>query len=429
MEIDDLILVSVDDHISEPAAMFDAHVPQTFQEHAPHVVLEQDGSEQWYYGDIRCRNIGLNAVAGKPREMYRLDATRYDEMRPGCYDVHERIRDMNAGGILASLNFPNFPGFSGQVLNQGPDRDLNLVMIKAYNDWHVDEWCGAYPGRFIPNGILPLFDVEEAAKEVRRLAAKGCHALVFSERPDVLGMPSIHSRDWYPLWEAAESEGSVLCCHFGSSSQSVRTLSPDAPPEALMAASPMLTVSTLLELVWAGFWGDFPDLRFSLTEGDIGWIPFFLWKSEHVHDRQSGWTRHEFPRGFDGPTDVFLRNIYTCFISDMVGPKLLDLFNVDHVFWENDYPHSDTAWPDGPEEVLKTMGHLSDELIDKITHENAMQAYRFDPFAHRRREECTVGALRSLATDVDTHTYVGTAADERDLQIWNESEWVVEDKH
>ncbi len=93
---------------------------------------------------------------------------------------------MNAGGQLAGLNFPNWTGFSGQVLNQGPDRDVNLVMIKAYNDWHVDEWCGAYPGRFIPCGILPLFDVEEAAAEVRRLAAKGCHAVTFSENPEAL---------------------------------------------------------------------------------------------------------------------------------------------------------------------------------------------------------------------------------------------------
>ena len=95
------------------------------------------------------------------------------DMRPGCYDVDERVRDMSAGGQLAGLNFPNWTGFSGQVLNEGPDRDLNEIMIKAYNDWHIDEWCAAHPERFIPCGILPLFDVEKAAQEVRRLAAQG----------------------------------------------------------------------------------------------------------------------------------------------------------------------------------------------------------------------------------------------------------------
>ncbi len=77
--------------------------------------------------------------------MFNVDASCYDGMRPGCYDVHERVRDMNAGGQLAGLNFPNWTGFSSRVLNQGPDRKVNEIMTQAYNDWHVDEWCGAYP--------------------------------------------------------------------------------------------------------------------------------------------------------------------------------------------------------------------------------------------------------------------------------------------
>ena len=157
--------------------------PRATATDAPRVVEEPGGALQWYYGELRGRNLGLNAVAGKPPEMFNVDPMRYEDMRPGCYDVHERVRDMSAGGQLAGLNFPNFTGFSGQVLNAGPDRDVNLVMIKAYNDWHVDEWCGAYPERFIPCGILPLFDVHEAAAEVHRLAAKGCHAVTFSENP------------------------------------------------------------------------------------------------------------------------------------------------------------------------------------------------------------------------------------------------------
>ena len=165
--------------------MFDAHVPDAVQ--GPGAAGRRPtttASQQWWYGDVQGRNLGLNAVAGKPPEMFNVDA---DAATTRCGPVattsHERVRDMNAGGQLAGLNFPNFTGFSGQVLNQGPDRDVNLVMIKAYNDWHVDEWCGAYPDRFIPCGILPLFDVDEAAAEVRRLAAKGCHAVTFSREP------------------------------------------------------------------------------------------------------------------------------------------------------------------------------------------------------------------------------------------------------
>ena len=416
MNAGDLILVSVDDHICEPAGMFDAHVPERFRALAPRVVDEANGAQQWYYGEIRGRNLGLNAVAGKPPEMFNVDPTRYEDMRPGCYDVHERVRDMSAGGQLAGLNFPNFTGFSGQVLNGGPDREVNLVMIKAYNDWHVDEWCGAYPGRFIPCGILPLFDVREAATEVRRLAAKGCHAVTFSENPAGLGMPSIHSGEWDPLFAACCETETVLCCHVGSSSKSASTAL-DAPAPVPMSLSSVMAIYTLGDLLWADFWQRFPGLRFALAEGDIGWIPYFLQRAEHTRDRHNGWMRHDAPQGLS-PSELFRERILCCFIEDRVGVQLLEHFNVDNVCWESDFPHSDSSWPDAPEHLAALFAALDDAVIEKITYRNAMAHFRFDPFATRRREQCTARALRAEAADVDTVTHVGRPADERDLESW-----------
>ena len=240
------------------------------------------GGTTWW----RCTGCGhMHGIPATPppapaaRVAPSANPSRYAEMRPGCYDVHERVRDMAAGGQLAGLNFPNWTGFSGQVLNQGPDRDVNLVMIQAYNDWHVDEWCGAYPDRFIPCGILPLWDPETAAKEVHRLAAKGCHAVTFSENPEALNMPSIHSGNWDPLFAACDEAGTVLCCHVGSSSKASSTTS-DAPASVPMTLSSTMSIYTLGDLLWADFWWKFPTLRFSLTEGDIGWIPYFLQRAE-----------------------------------------------------------------------------------------------------------------------------------------------------
>ncbi len=416
MRPEDLILVSVDDHICEPADMFAAHVPARYRDEAPRVVTDDDGGEQWWYGNVKGRNLGLNAVAGKPREMFNVDASRYDEMRPGCYDVHQRVRDMNAGGQLAGLNFPNFTGFSGQVLNQGPDRDANLVMIKAYNDWHIGDWCGAYPDRFIPCGILPLFDVDASVAEIRRLAAMGCHAVTFSENPEALQMPSIFSDHWDRLFAAACDEGTVLCCHVGSASRTIPS-SPDAPAGVRMTLSSTMSIFTLVDLLWAPFWHRFPDLRFSLTEGDVGWIPYFLWRAEHVHDRHAGWTKHDFG-AYAGPRDIFDRHILCCFINDPIGVKLVDDLNVDNLCWESDFPHSDGTWPEAPERAAALLASLPVETIDKITHENAMRHYRFDPFATRPEDRCRAGALRAESPDVDVVTRVGRPADGRDLESW-----------
>jgi predicted TIM-barrel fold metal-dependent hydrolase len=314
------------------------------------------------------------------------------------------------------LNFPNWTGFSGQVLNRGPDRDVNLVMIKAYNDWHVDEWCGAYPERFIPCGILPLFDPEEAAREVRRLADKGCHAVSFSENPAGLGMPSIHTDAWDPLFAACSDTQTVLCCHVGSSSKSAST-APDAPAPVPMNLSSVMAIYTLGDLLWASFWHRFPRLRFALTEGDIGWIPYFLWRAEHTLDRHNGWMRHDAPQGLS-PTELFRERILCCFIADRIGVKLLDEFNVRNVCWESDYPHSDSSWPNAPERLAELFAGVDTDVVDDITHRNAMRHYSFDPFALRPPERCTAAALRAEVGPVDTVTRAGRPADERDLETW-----------
>lgn len=419
MRAEDMILISVDDHICEPADMFEAHVPERYRDRMPVVRTDERGEQQWWYGDIKGRNLGLNAVAGKPPEYYNVNPSRYDEMRPGCFDVHERVRDMSAGGQLAGLNFPNWTGFSGQVLSEGPDLDVNLVMIRAYNDWHVDEWCGQYPDRFIPCGIVPLFDPELAAAEVRRLAAKGCHAITFSENPAALGKPSIHTGWWDPLFTACSDEGTVLCCHVGSSSKSAST-TPDAPPSIPMNLSSLMSMYTLGDLVWSDIWHRFPALRFSLTEGDIGWIPYILQRAEHIQRRHHGWTAHAFPEGMTGPTDVFRTHLICCFIEDEIGVRLLDRFNLDNVCWESDYPHSDTSWPNAPEHLEVLFADLDDRVVDRITHENAMRHFRFDPYAIRPRERCTAAALRSEAPDVDPVTRVGRLADDSDRRLFQE---------
>jgi len=416
MRGDDMILVSVDDHICEPADMFADHVPEKYREHTPRVVTDDQGRQQWWYGEVKGRNLGLNAVAGKPPEYFNVDPLSYDDMRPGCYDVDERVRDMSAGGVLAGLNFPNWPGFTGQVLNSGPDPEVNLVMVKAYNDWHVDEWCGAHPGRFIPCGVLPYFDIEESAKEIRRLADKGCHAVTFSENPAAIGAPSIHSGEWDPVFAACVDSGTVLCCHVGSSSKGAATTA-DAPAAVPMSISSTMSIYTLGDLLWADFWNRFPDLRFSLTEGDIGWIPYFLQRAEHTLKRHNAWIKAELPKGMT-PSELFRDRILCCFIDDTVGVRLLDQFNVDNVCWENDYPHSDSSWPRSPESLEVLFAGLDDATVDKITHENAMRHYQFDPFATRPKDQCTAAALRAEVGDVDTVTLLGRKADERDIEAW-----------
>ena len=83
--------------------------------------------------------------------------------------------------------------------------------------------------------------------------------------------------------------------------------------------------------------------------------------------------------------------------------QLRDEIGVDNICWECDYPHSDSMWPDAPEVLwdVLTKYNVPDSDINKMTHENAMRWYKFDPFAHIPRDQATVGALRAQAEGHD----------------------------
>lgn len=400
MHVEDLILVSVDDHLVEPPELFEGRLPARFQDRAPHVVRQDDGSDVWVYEGQEIPNIGLNAVAGRPPEEYGVDPTSFDELRPGTYDVHERVRDMDANGVLGSMSFPSFPQFAGQAFAKPEDKELALAVLQAYNDWHVEGWCGAYPDRLIPLCVLPLWDAELAAAEVRRLAGIGCHNVAFSENPEKLGFPSFHDDAWDPLWRAVSEEGTLVNMHLGSSSEVVIT-SMAAPITAMITLQPFNMVQAATDLLWSRVVREFPDVRLALSEGGIGWIPYLLERADYVYANHATWTGVDF--GGKLPSEVFRERFVTCFIDDAAGLRLRDLIGVDNICWEADYPHSDSTWPTSPERlhVALEAAAMDDDEIDKVTHLNAMRELRFDPFATRPRERCTVRALRADATDVD----------------------------
>ena len=398
MDIDDLILVSVDDHVIEPPDMFDGKLPAKYRDKAPKMVTREDGAMVWIYEGSEILNIALNAVAGRPKEELGFEPTSLDELRPGCYDVDMRVKDMDANGVLGSMGFPSFVRFSGQLFMHTPDSDQAVAMVRAYNDWHIDEWCGAHPGRFIPLALPMLWDPEATAAEVRRNAARGCHALTFTSNPYALGLPSLYTDHWDPVWEACVETGTVVCMHLGSSSQ-VPTTGPDAPIEVIYTLSPINLFEAAADLVWSPTFRKFPDLRVALSEGGTGWVPYFLERVDYIYNHTRPWTGTDL--GGRLPSEIFNEHVLLCFIDDAVGIETRHHLNIDNIMWECDFPHSDSTWPHSPEVAMKYFGDLPDVEVNKITHLNAMRHFQYDPFSHLASEQATVGALRKRAKGWD----------------------------
>jgi predicted TIM-barrel fold metal-dependent hydrolase len=367
-------VISVDDHIVEPPHTFEGRVATKLADRAPRVVEKDDGTQVWVYDGEEIPNVGFNAVVGRPVSEYSFEPARFDEMRRGAWDIHERIRDMDLNGIYASLCFPSFlPGFAGQRIQVGRDPELALATVRAWNDWHIDEWAGSYPGRIIPCQLPYLLDPVVAAEEVRRNAARGFKAVTFSEMPHELGLPSLHSGHWDPLMRACAETDTVVNLHIGSSSTSPST-SDDAPPDVIGVLFFGYAMFSAVDWLYSRIPVRFPDIRICLSEGGIGWVPALLDRLDHMlryHEMYGTWSGIELT-----PAEVMQRNFWYCAVEDPSAFAMRERIGVDKILLEADYPHCDSTWPDTQAVIEREIGGLPPDDIRRITWANASHLYR-----------------------------------------------------
>ncbi|MGW4338457.1 amidohydrolase family protein [Rhodococcus koreensis] len=371
-------LISTDDHLIEPANLWVDRLPRKFVEAGPRIIekVMNDPSRPAHVWTMEGRiypYIGLNAVAGKRPEEYGAEPVRFDDMLPGCYDPKARVIDMDIDGVQAALSFPSFPKFAGTVFLQGDDRELALQCVKAWNDYVLDEWCVTAPDRFIPLAILPLWDVAECVKEIHRTATKGVKAISFPENPVPLGLPSFHTDHWDPVFSACEDADLPLCVHFGTSGKPPITAE-DAPMAVMIALFGCNSMYATADLLFSPVFHRHPRLKFALSEGGIGWVPYML---ERV---DSTWEKHRFYQNVNQtvrPSELFRKHMFGCFIEDAHGIENRHQIGIDNITWECDYPHSDSNWPNSRKVVQQAMIGVPDEDVEKMVETNARKLFNF----------------------------------------------------
>jgi predicted TIM-barrel fold metal-dependent hydrolase len=389
-EIDLDWLISVDDHILEPPNLWVDRVASKDRDRAPNMQVDDNGMDVWVYDGKKMPSSGLSAVVGKSKEEFSPEPLNYSEMRPGCYDAKARVEDMNMSGVLASLCFPTLPRFCGQLFMEASDRDFGFQCLQIYNDWLVEEWCGAAPGRYIPLMLIPMWDPQLAVKEMERMAARGVTSFAFSENPEPLGLPTIHDADhyWEPVMAAANELGLVASMHVGSSSTLPRICN-DAPFMANLTWGASRTSGTMLSWLFSGLFQRYPNLKIALSEGELGWAPYFLERAEQVLDKQRYWvsrgTKFMGHAGNEADLDTldiretFRNHIFGCIIEDRHALKSLDELGEDNIMCETDYPHSDSTWPNCIDVARDTMKDLPERVQYKLLRGNAERLYRFTP--------------------------------------------------
>ncbi|SNQ45294.1 Amidohydrolase family protein [Frankia canadensis] len=391
-------IISVDDHVVEPPGVWQDRLPARYREvgprlvrtfgrpepgkHGYRVVDDPDAPDavwvdQWEYEDVRKVIPVGEAQVGPLRDRYYRDLATYDEMAPGVHTQSARLADMDLNHTEAAICFPSVSRFCGQTFLEAHDKELALLCVQAYNDWMIDEWsAGDGYGRLIPLTLIPLWDIKLSVDEVHRCAAKGAHAVAFSECPPYLGLPSIHSGYWNPLWQACEETDTVVNMHIGSSSTWPRT-GPDSPglvPKSLSFQNCQVAFTDWLA---SGLFEIFPTLKIALTEGQVGWIPFIAGRLDNEWELGDLFEENIRTRLPKAPSHYIEGHVYGCVFDDVAGLRMRDQIGMGQIMFETDYPHGDTSFPHSKKmaEKLVTGAGLSQDEIYQLIRGNAIEVY------------------------------------------------------
>ena len=308
-------VISVDDHVVEPPHTFEGRLPTHLQDRAPRVA-DRDGLQIWEFEDQKFTQVGMNAIAGR-KPTQKKEPFRFDQMRPSCYDVDARVRDMDINGVWAAVNFPSMvTGFCGRVFFNADDPELGQACIRAWNDWLYEEWYLAHPTRIVPLGIAFLSDPDAAVAEIHRNAERGFTGISMPERPHMIGLPDLWQRDhWDPIIQACVDTDTVVSLHVGSSGSVMGP--PDAPGLQIGATLfGQLSLHAAAEWLWSEYPVKHPTLKIAMSEGGIGWVAMLIDRLDNIIDRSgygAGWDER--------PSDVLRRNFWFCTLDD---PSTID---------------------------------------------------------------------------------------------------------
>ena len=395
MNLDDMIILSIDDHTVEPPDLFEQHLPAQYKDRAPRLVRNADGKEHWEFEGKEFGILGLNATVSWPKEEWGLNPSALAEMRPAAYLIDERIRDMNRNGVLSSMCFPSLPGFSGRRFQEANDKDLALVMLQAYNDWHIDEWCASLSG--------PVHAAVDRPGVGHARNGRGTPARRGEGRAARSACPSFRTsracrrtKTTTGIRSSARCATSTWWCACTSGWASTRsTWVPTSRPTTSWSSRRKSPCSRCRTCCGGPRSASIPNLKVAFSEGGIGWIPFLMDRVDRHYVNQR-WTGQDF--GGKMPSDVFREHSLACFIFDPTSLKLHDDIGIDIIAFETDYPHSDSLWPDAPENLLAQCNGagLSDDEIEKVSWKNVARFCDYDPFAVIPKEAghrgCAAGA-------------------------------------
>jgi predicted TIM-barrel fold metal-dependent hydrolase len=195
-------------------------------------------------------------------------------------------------------------------------------------------------------------------------------AVAFSENPTSLGLPSVYTDHWEPLWEAVDETGTVVCLHIGSSSKLIKS-SDDAPSCSVVVYVGANSMIACTDWMFSGILDRHRSIKVAFSEGGAGWVPYLLEQAADIFGNYRVQIAATRP-----PREVFAEHMYVCILRDNTALANLDVIPADNITWESDYPHDSTLYPGSRAKLEESMRDVPDDIATKIAETNARRLFR-----------------------------------------------------
>lgn len=381
--IDDLHIIDVDAHITEPRDLWSSRSPAAYRERLPRVV-EIDGVDHWIVGD----DVDLGRVVaasvvradGAKAQGAEFFAWTHEDVHVASYDMGARLEVLDTHGIHAQIIYPNLAGFGNQNFLKVEDEDLRLRCATVYND-AMAEIQSDTQERILPMALMPWWNIDQCVDEVERSSELGLRGIVMCSDPDSIGMPDLGDDAWTPFWEVCNDRRIPVNFHIAASETSFNAFGRAAWPSMGMQRKLALGSTSLFmenarvlgNLIYSGIPERFPNLRIVSVESGIGWIPFLLEALDYEWDETGSQIEQKLSMK---PSDYFRRQFYGCFWFERTGPReLIDQVGEDNVLFETDYPHPTCLYPSVGEHIAEVTADWSATRRRKILQDNAADLY------------------------------------------------------
>jgi predicted TIM-barrel fold metal-dependent hydrolase len=303
--------------------------------------------------------------------------TGWDEVPTFTYVPTERVKAMDRDGVDAHTLHPGLA--TGVVNDKSLPEEFRLEVMRAYNDYIVEEYGDPFPGRFILLAAMPYWSPTEAVKEFERIRSRSSQIRGANFGfPQALGYTHIADPAWDALWRELEEADLPVHLHIGSGgSVGMRgtVWEGHTDPMRMLAEISVKSVSAHTDvaatLMFSGIFERFEHLKVVFAETGVGWMPYVLDLADHQWEVQGMATRG-MPRR---PSDVFRDHCFANFWFEQMNDELRRAPGLDNVMWLSDFPHPTSTWPTSQDYLATSMATATPEERQQILVDNPRRVY------------------------------------------------------